>query len=262
MRMKKLCSTILVIMVCVLMVHTVSASGLARAIMEDKQSYLLLATVEDITDAHIVLNPFYTFVRSDARQTGQAPQTGVPISVEKFRYSYCIEHGDWFNAPKLGDNVFISLSRKGGYYVMKNGAYKTDSVDYKTMRFRIPVDMKGQECMTDPVALAYFVRTDGQVSEFEFGEGTVSVVQGERRLELYPSDSTENELISFVGNDGKVLSAGKSKDVIADTDATLPQKDYRWIYALTLLVIGIVAGAVAVYLTGKQELHKTIGNRK
>ena len=231
-----------------LMLTSVSAQTVADGVMTGEQDYLLLATISDITDNAIVVEPYHCIVWQD--ENGQALDsilpTGDAIAIEKFRYSYCIEHADSFNTPKLGDNIFISLSRQDGAYVMQNGAFKTDTVDYKILTFLAPAGMRDQECMDDLVALSYFVRTDGKVTAFSYDGGTVRVVKDGRELTLYPSDKVK-EWITFVADNGKVVEGSKPVDVI--TDQQMPHElpaDYRWLIALGVLAFGLVLGGIVL----------------
>ncbi len=224
----------------------VSAQTVATEIITGEQDYLLLATISDITDDAIVAAPYYSIVRQDenGRDMDEMLPTKDAIYIEKFRYSYCMEHADSFNTPKLGDNIFISLSKKGNGYVLKNGAFKTDTVDYKILTFLAPASMEGQDCMDDLAALSYFVRTDGKVRDFSFENGTVKVVKDGRELMLYPSDKLK-ELVTFVADNGKVSDSSKTKDVITDQEVALEKPaDYRWVLAMGILVLGLILGGI------------------
>lgn len=226
-----------------------SAQTVADGIVQGTQDYLLLATISDITDNVITIEPYHFIVRVD--ENGQELDDVLPLGqsmqIEKFRYSYCIEHAaDSFNTPRLGDNIFISLSRKGNGYVVQNGAFKTNTVDYKILTFLAPADMRDQDCMQDLVALSYFVRTDGKVMEFSFENGSVKVLKDGRELLLYPSDKVK-DLVTFISDDGKAVDNSKPQDII--TDQAMEHKappDYRWLAALGVLLIGLVAGGTVL----------------
>lgn len=243
----------------------VSAQTVATAMITGEQEYLLLATISDITDDAIVAEPYYSIVRQDenGHDIDEILPTKDAIYIEKFRYSYCIEHADSFNTPKLGDNIFISLSKKGNGYVMKNGAFKTDTVDYKILTFLAPTAMEGQPCLDDLVALSYFVRTDGKVTDFSFEDGNVKVVKDGRELLLYPSDKLK-ELVTFVADNGKVVDSNRTQDVITDQKVTQEKPaDYRWILAMGILVLGLVMGGIllSVLLRRDKRQQKEKKNR-
>lgn len=234
----------------------VSAQTVADGIVAGVQDYLVLATISDITDNAITIEPYHSIVRVDdkGQERDAVLPVGQSIQVEKFRYSYCIEHAaDSFNTPRLGDNIFISLSRRGNGYAVQNGAFKTNTVDYKILTFLVPADMRDQDCMEDLVALSYFVRTDGKVTAFSFDNGNVRVLKDERELLLYPSDKVK-DLITFVTDNGRVVEGNKPKDVIVDQAVEREKPvDYRWLLALGILAVGLVAGGIVLSVLLRRE---------
>lgn len=241
------------------MCGSASAQTVADGIVAGTQEYLLLATISDITDNAITVEPYHSIVRVDdsGQEIDGVLPIGQSIQLEKFRYSYCIEHAaDSFNTPRLGDNIFVSLTKRGSSYVVQNGAFKTNTVDYKILTFLVPANMRDQDCMEDLVALSYFVRTDGKVTAFSFDNGSVKVLKDERELLLYPSDKVK-DLITFVTDNGKAVDGGKPKDVIMEQAVEREKPfDYRWLVAMGVLTVGLIAGAVVLSILLRRDGRK------
>ena len=215
-------------------------------IINGSQDYLILGTVVDINNTHVVLEHYQT-VGTDGN-TSRPLKRNENISIDKFRYSYCSEHSDVSVTPRLGDNVFISVNRNGNGYTMANGAYKISSVDYKMLTFFAFESMKNQDCMADVMALAYFVRTNGEKKDFSFENGTLTTMVDGKKLTLYPTENI-TEMVTFLDNNGNIVEAAVTKDVIihGDTAQVENGNSYRWIFACALILFSVAIGGVITY---------------
>lgn len=243
--MKKSAINLLAFILLICVCTVASAKGSVSDMIEGDQDILLLASIEDITDTTIVLDP-YDIIGAEEDDT--AISLDDNIVVDKFQYSYCEEHSDVSLTPVKGNNVFISINRNGSRYTMAHGAYKVSSLDYRLLTFHASESMKGSDCLADVVALANFVRSDGGMQDFNFENGVLTAKAGSKTLTLYPTDNI-TEMISFVNNKGEIVDAMETKDVIIEGEPVSLERenDYRWIVSYALILIGVVVGAIVVY---------------
>lgn len=215
-------------------------------IIDGSQDYLILGTVVDINDTYVVLEHYQTVGADEDSLTPL--KRNENISIDKFRYSYCDEHSDISVTPRLGDNVFISVNRNGKNYTMANGAYKISSVDYKMLTFFVSEDMKNQDCMADIMALAYFVRTNGEKKDFAFENDTLTTIVDGKKITLYPTENI-TEMVTFLDNEGNIVEAAVTKDVIIHGDTAHVENggNYRWVFACVILLFSVVLGGFVTY---------------
>lgn len=242
--MKKLLTSILLFTLLVCLAMNVCAQGDVPAILSGEQDYVLLATVMDVNDSSVTLAPYHSIY--NGKNGGQIPVNNN-ITVDKFRYSYCNDHLDISATPRVGDNIFVSLDKKGNGYTVANGAYKTNSVDYKLLTFYASESMKDRDCLAEIVALAYFVRTDGNMREFNFDNGTLTVENDSKILTLYPTEQI-SDTVTFVNINGKVIDNVKTKDVITNEPIKENRKnDFRWVVSILVILLSSSLGMLVVY---------------
>lgn len=244
--MKKIARLMTFLLVFLCFSPVVFADDNVFEIIEGSQDYLVLGTVVDINDTYVVLEHYQTV---DAENSALVPlKRNENISIDKFRYSYCDEHSDISVTPRLGDNVFISVNKNGKSYTMANGAYKISSVDYKMLTFFASEDMKNQDCMADIMALAYFVRTNGEKKDFTFENGTLTTFVDSKKLTLYPTENI-TEMVTFLDDDGNIVEAAVTKDVIIHGDTVQVENgsNYRWVLACLVLLFSVVLGGFVTY---------------
>ena len=229
------------------------AKDIALDIIEGDHDYLILATISDISDEYITAEFYNTL-----NKTEDTPSSSIKI--EKFRYSYCIDHADSFNTPKVGDNFFAAMDKKGDIYIA-GPAYKTDTVDERTLSIFVPSAMENQDCITDPIATAYYIRMGGSHHEFAFAENSVSVMNEGEEIVIYPSDNKTPFAIKYVSGEGKKNTDEKQQDVLVvnpNTNTVVPDSDSFYaemlhnkrIFAFIVLISGIFAGMLMSYLAG------------
>ncbi len=214
---------------------------------------LVLATITDIVDNSIVIEPFSCLKNRIDESDVILPDT---IKLNKFRYYYCNDHAKNFNIAKIGDNIIISLAKHQNNYSIKNGVYKTDTVDMKNIRILVPVTAKGEECEEKLVSLSYYLSTGCGNEKFIYQNGTVKVNENGVEVTLYPSEKNTEKLITYVGEDGKEIS-GKREDVISGgINLTLDEDNDVWIYAMITIVAGLFIGFVVIASINKFISHK------
>ena len=207
MKIKKIFFSALLICILFASNSVVFAKDIALDVIEGDHEYLILATVSDI-DENYVTAEFYDTLNKTEEQISSS------IQIEKFRYSYCSEHADSFNSPKIGDNIFIALDKEGNTY-RASAAYKTDTVDSRTLNLLVPADMENQECMTDVAAVAYYIRNGGANISFAFADNTVSIIRDGQEHVIYPTDAKTPTAIKYITGEGKAKNTEKQQDVIA-----------------------------------------------
>lgn len=251
MKHKKILTLLLLVCALLTLNSVAFAKDIALDVIEGEHDYLMFATVSDINENYITLEFYDTLNKTD-------DTIPTSIQVAKFRYSYCSEHGDSFNNPKIGDNVFAVLDKTEGRYNAVT-AYKTDTVDSRTLNLLVPADMENNECMTDVVAVAYFIRNSNADISFAFVEDSVSIINDGKELVIYPSDAKTPVAIKYVTGETK-KNPDKTQDVIT-VDPVLNEEfnHYRTMFlgkrilALGIIFVGILSGMIVVYLQNRRK---------
>lgn len=248
MKIKKIFFTALLICF-LLVINTVAfASDIALDVIDGEHAYLVLATISDIDEIYVTAEFYNTLNETEE----QIPSS---IKIEKFRYSYCSEHADSSNNPKIGDNIFIVLDKAGDVY-KSSVAYKTDTVDVRTLNLLVPSAMENQECMTDVAAIAYYIRTGGINTSFAFADNTVSIIQDGTEHVIYPTDAKTPVGIKYVTGQGKTIDSQKQQDVIS-VNPMFPEdmafyKEMifgKRVVALGIVFAGVILGMLVMYFT-------------
>ncbi len=254
-----------------------AAKSTAQKVIESKENNLILATISDVGQDFITVEVFDNVKRATLNTQDKNTFKGnIPpdttINIQKFKYSYCEEHSDSYNTPKIGDNIFISIQTDGNTYKVSGCAYKVDTVDVKTINFLVPAPMKAQKCMYDITAISYFVASNGMPLEFVFEEDAISIKHKDGISKIYPQADFEMP-IKYIDSQGRVVSGTvESKDVI-NYDSTLNQpsanltltkqaaKDNAWVFSIIIIVSGTLIGlVVALAVRSRKFTKKRKGN--
>ncbi len=220
-----------------------------------------LATISDITDSHITLEVYGQIGLKDNVKLVET------IKLKRFSYSYCENHARSYNTPKIGDNIYISIKESGNGYEISSFAYKTDTVDIRTLNILVPVDMENEDCIAELVARAYHIRSNGVQKEFIVDENNVLYAKKDgEEIKIYPTDSKSSLPIKLINSDGKIVSTEKKHDVLAiNTDAPFDffepiDKDLilaRRIVAVGIILAGLIIGMLIIYFsTTKRKSYK------
>ena len=244
--------TLLLTFIMLLSTASVYAKDIALDVIEGDHDYLMFATVSDIDEGYITAEFYDTLNKTE-------DEIPLSVKIEKFRYSYCPEHGDSFNNPKIGDNIFVVLDKSENGY-SASVAYKTDTVDSRTLNLLVPSDMENNDCMTDVAAIAYLIRNGSANISFAFVDDTVSILRDKQETVIYPTDAKNPVAIKYVTGEGKAKNTGKAQDVIA-VNPVLPEaasyyKDLlmgKRIVALGIVLIGLISGMIVMYLSNKRK---------
>ena len=228
------------------------AKDIALDVIDGEHDCLMLATVSDIDDKYVTVEFYDTLNKTEE----YIPSS---IKIEKFTYSYCIEHSDNFNNPKIGDNIFVVLDKSGDVYKASN-AYKTDTVDIRTLNILVPSSMGNKECMTDVAAIAYYIRSGGVHTAFAFVDNTVSIIDDNAEIVIYPVSDKTPVAIKYITGDGKSVTNSKQQDVIS-VDSLLPQNIAlqreklfgKRIVSLGIIFAGVISGMLVMYFVSNRR---------
>jgi len=242
--MKKIC-TLFIVLLAIVTLNTCAFAEISKDIITGKQDFIVMGSVKDIKDGTA------TVTIDRVLQHDDSELVGTDIAIEDFKYSYCINHApSGFNDPVISDNVVVSLDYTDDKYVVKNGAFKVDSIEYSSCKVLKYVDETNDECIRSLAEITCFIRSEGRVKEFTFDRsGSIYAV--------YPQ--TMEECIVSVDDEGKHLG----DEVVTTVDDTVNptaksqnennEADYKWIYAVSVFVIGAFIGLlVALWLAKKK----------
>ena len=210
-----------------------------KSIFDDEQDCLILGTVKDVSEDRVT-------VTVDNTVGSRTPSMlGEDIEIKRFSYSYCEEHTPpEFNNPKIGDNIFASLAKEGDGYCVQSGAYKVDSIEIKNCSTIVYKDMRGEECLEDAVKIAYFVRSNGKITEFKTdSNGKIYALNDSDEILVYPL--VGNQCIKFVDDYGKIIDELAGEDVmpiVPSPPDEAHENDKKWIAAAVVFVGGALAG--------------------
>jgi len=150
--------------------------------------------------------------------------------IEPFGYNFFYnEDGSNMIDPSVGDYVLISLMKSGNGLKVAWGAYKVDSLDYKSLSIVLPEGCPVWAKM-DAAAIKAFVNSDGKITEFSF-DGDANIVR-----------SGEN--IIFDGS--KEDAADAMSEDIKDTD----KDEYNDEFQSSINIIGGSDGPTSVFISG------------
>lgn len=229
-----------------------ASDAVQDVISSNSPGVMLLGTVSDIDDKYVYMEAYNT-VGSEHIGGDYADV----LKVEKFKYTYCQEHAESYNTLKIGDNIFVCLQKNGDTYRLNGVAYKTDTVDARTLNIYAPAHMKGKECMADVVAIAYFVRSNGTDHSFVIKDGAVSVVKDGTETKLYPNDIKNAIPVIYIDSTGKNVAEVKQQDVINVSGNPFENVwgtyNEELVFAKRVLAIGvifagIILGMIVVYV--------------
>ena len=252
--MKKMIIGLMLVMVFAFTATVGYCEEIAMNVLADTEAHCVLATVSDIDDNYVYAE-LYNTVADTQHVDSVLPKL---LKIKKFRYSYCDEHADGYNSPKIGDNIFATIRGDGAVYNVTSAAYKTDTVDERTLNFLAPDEMKNEHCLDDVVALAYYVRSNGLERGFVFDNGSVMLERSDNTLtKLYPADIKNPIPVKFVDLTGKVVDDVKQQDVLDVSGGNVFENlwgsyNYELVFAkrtlaLGIILSGIILGMVVVY---------------
>ena len=244
---KRLLICLFTVVLLITTVTTCLGEEIALNVLSDTEAHCVLATVSDIDDNYVYAE-LYNTVADTQHVDSVLPKM---LRIKKFRYSYCSEHAEEYNAPRVGDNIFATVKGDGNVFNVTTAAYKTDTVDERTLNFLAPAEMKNEHCLDDVVALAYYVRSNGLERGFVFDNGSVMLDRGDNTVtKLYPADIKNPIPVKFVDVSGKVVEEKKQQDVIDVSGNNIFENlwgsyNYELMFAKRVLALGIIfAGAI------------------
>lgn len=102
--------------------------------------------------------------------------------------------------PSVGDYVLLSLNKHGSIFKVAWGAYKVDSLDYRSLSVVLP---EGSDIWSemDAAAIKAFVNSNGKITEFSFDGDTKTVRAGEEQTVIFDGADMEEDIIPDVTQD-------------------------------------------------------------
>ena len=151
-------------------------------IIGQSDDYVILATISAIEESNTIqLSKSYII----SPKKVELPNM---ITVDNFKYSYELDQSKNYNNPKIGDNIIINLTKAGEKYMVGTGAYKVDTTYYSRLKVLIPRELQGTEKATQLLALAHYIRTDGEQNKFKYEKDNVLSLKDNTQLYDFEAD--------------------------------------------------------------------------
>ena len=234
-------------------VHASNLSSI-EAIIEGKQDKLIFATIVSVGSRVAtveVMEEIGVDTNKDDKDDSSNEQNesivGKKIEIEGLKtYMY---YDGFDHNPKIGDNVFLSLTFNGNNYRVKNGTFYVSAASYDSFNFIVPDSIDNTPEAMELTALYRFLGTNGKNADFRVKGSVVythDTAKGGAEIRI-----ENQEGLTFVNEDGettKEAESGKSVD-----DGRNEINSNMWIYASLIVVLGAVAGVFVVKLLMKAE---------
>lgn len=171
--------------------------------------------------------------------------------ISPFGYSFFYnEDGSSMIEPSVGDYVLVSLMKSGSGFKVAWGAYKVDSLDYRSLSVVLPEEPSIWSRM-DAAAIKAFINSDGKITEFSF-DGDAKIVRSGENIIFDGSKEDATDAISEDPvNTYKEEDKNESKSsagIIGGADG--PTAIFISGNPLTTLIIPIAAAAVIIFAAG------------
>ncbi|MFZ5988513.1 MAG: hypothetical protein ACOYWZ_15505 [Bacillota bacterium] len=173
--------------------------------------------------------------------------------VSSFGYSgFYNEDGSHTVDPSLGDYVLLSLDKAGADFKIGWGAYKVDSLDYKSLSVVLPENAHMWTKM-NAAAVKAFVNSDGEITEFGF-DGNINTVYAGKERSIIFDGSADGVTDDALNSDRKTLEDksqagnGLSTGVIDGADG--PTAVFVSENPIKTLITPIIAFAVIILASG------------
>lgn len=261
--LKKIITILLMFIMIIANVISFAQSDVQRVITDENQ-LSVLATIRDIDNNYVYVE-LYDTVGPDNENL----MSSKTLKLNKFKYTYCKTHADEYNSPKIGDNIYVCIYPKNdGTYLVGNAAYKTDTVDLRTLNVYVPVETKNNSCMAEVAAISYFIRSDGSEDGITITDGTVTIEHDGQKTRLYPSETEKALPVIYIDKSGQVIDdAKKQQDVINVVDNPIDQAKELYntelmfakrIVAISIIAIGFIVGIVVIYIYSNKKKNRGI----
>lgn len=143
--------------------------------------------------------------------------------------------------PSAGDYVLLSLKKDGTGFKIAWGAYKVDSLDYKSLSVILP-ESPNVWAKMEAAAIKAFVNSDGKVNEFSFDGYAKTVCAGEEQTVIF--DGSGEDEADVIPEDMNTTEASASMGIIGGADG--PTSIYISGSPVRALIIPIVLLAVVI----------------
>lgn len=238
--MKKTICIILSIALTLIFCLTVfSTSSAVDKIIKNNDDYVILATIIGIDNESNMIELSKEYELSPKNTS--LPST---IKVNKFKYSYCEEHSKSYNTPQIGDNIIVKVRISSNHYYVDNGGFKVDTVSHKTLKVFVPNEMKNEDCCADMLALAHYIRTDGEKTLYTINDNQVISSSDNKVI-----NSFEDDYIAFYSN-------GSNSITNYSTQSSIPANTVAFeVIVIISMIILLGIGAFVVYLINKKIIN-------
>lgn len=126
------------------------------------------------------------------------------LQLETVKVDGLLEYDNMKNA-EAGDYVIVSLNKSGNKYVVANGAFPVDSLDYKTLKV-----MAYSEATS--AMLSDFVNSGGTYTEFAFSSGTVTRQYDGVDTVIYQSEQPTEQTNTSITDQVQQTESDNTKD--------------------------------------------------
>lgn len=142
----------MIALIIILSTQLISGDSMVKNLMKGDQGLLIVGQIIEEDDFNYEVAIEHVLQGKELKR----------IKVEKgFYYSFLNVE------PKVDDLCLMSLDYGSGNYKIKNGVYKTDSLDYKTL------NIIADQTKSYAIAVKLFVNSNGRISEFTFKDKSI-----------------------------------------------------------------------------------------
>lgn len=229
----------ILILLGLLMLYTnVYAADVLYRFMHNDHDALVIGEITSIDESGANVRVEKNIV--SAKNLNEAsPKRQLKLTEAKVALPFCYvgfydEDGGCTVNPSVGDYVLLSLKKAGTGFKIAWGAYKVDSLNYKSLSVVLPESAQVSSKM-NAAAVKAFVNSDGKITEFVFDCNTKTVYAGEERT------------VIFNGNKNKT-QAGSSIGVIGSSDGQ--GSLFISVSPIKALIIPIIVFAAVIFAGG------------
>ncbi len=216
--------------------NVVLADGVDEYFEEESNEYNILATIQQISDedSTITLRKGYTICDTSDEVLPDE------ITVPKFRYSYNSSVADKYNSPQYGDNIIISIKKVNDTYIVQDGVYVVDNTSGNVAKIRYPIEIDDSIDKLKLTALAYYMRTNGERTKFEYTKDKVKTIDGQ---EINPEEYLE--ALRFNPDTNK-------PELINKNDKNTINDESKWIIGAVIISFGMIIGYIVILFINKK----------
>lgn len=247
----------ILILLGLLMLYTnVYAADVLYRFMHNDHDALVIGEITSIDESGANVRVEKNIV--SAKNLNEAsPKRQLKLTEAKVALPFCYigfydEDGGCTVNPSVGDYVLLSLKKAGTGFKIAWGAYKVDSLNYKSLSVVLPESAQVSSKM-NAAAVKAFVNSDGKITEFVFDCNTKTVYAGEERTVIFNGNTggiTDTSLnpTKKTTEDKNKTQAGSSIGVIGSSDGQ--GSVFISVNPIKALIIPIIVFAAVIFVGG------------